>query len=189
MAGWRLLRAFVALELPGPAIDSLVLFQGELSSTGADLKLVERENLHFTVKFLGEITESQVADCKARLGSLSLQGAQVEVRGVGAFPTSNKPRVVWAGVLQEHEALVAPIAETVIASLEGIGERDERPFRAHVTLARVRSARDLRRLGDFLRENSDRSFGTVRLRELKLKSSQLTPRGPIYTDLGAYPLS
>ncbi len=183
------MRAFTALEVSGPVLDSLVSFQGEIRGTNADVKLVERENLHFTVKFLGEITDAQAAEARQRLGSLSLRGAEVEVRGAGAFPSPSRPRVVWAGVAREHESVVAPIAEAVIASLEGVGERDDRPVRAHITLGRVRSGRNARELSELLRKNSDRLFGVVRLSALKLKSSVLTPGGPIYRDLEEYRLA
>jgi RNA 2',3'-cyclic 3'-phosphodiesterase len=182
------MRAFVALDVPGPTVDSMVSFQGELSATGADLKLVERENLHLNVKFLGEINEAQAADVRSILGSLGLRGAEVEVKGAGAFPSTSRPRVVWAGLAKEHEPLVTPIAQKVIEALVGIGERDDRAFRPHITLARVRSGRNLRELEDLLRGNSERSFGAVRLSELKFKSSVLSPGGPVYKDLGVYPL-
>src|SRR5712692_1367914 len=182
------LRAFVALEISNPALDSLVGFEEELRATGADIKLVERQNLHFTVKFLSEISESQAVEVGSRLGNLRLKGVEVEVRGAGAFPNPSRARVVWAGVSRDHEALVAPVAQQVIDSLEGLGERDERPFRTHVTLGRVRSVRNFRQLEQFLRDNSDRPFGVVRLSHLKLKASVLSPGGPIYSDLGDYPL-
>ena len=182
------MRAFVALEVPATTIDSLVDFQKELSSSGADLKLVERENLHFTMKFLGEISETQAAEADSRLRSLSLKSARVEVRGVGAFPSASRPRVVWAGVTKEHERLIIPTAKAVLDSLADIGERDERPFQLHLTLARVRSDRNVRELQDFLRRNADRSFGVADITSLRLKSSQLTPQGPVYRDVGAYQL-
>ncbi len=182
------MRAFTALEVSGGVLDSLVSFQQEISATGADIRLVERENLHFTVKFLGEISEAQAADARSRLEKLTLRGAEVEVKGAGAFPSSARPRVVWAGVAREHEAVVSPIAQAVIASLEGIGEKDDRPFRAHITLGRVRTGRNSSELSDLLRESADREFGLVRLSELKLKSSVLTPSGPVYKDLGRYTL-
>ncbi len=169
-------------------LDSLVAFQGEVKATGADVKLVERENLHFTVKFLGDVTDVQAADVMSRLQCLRLKGADVDVEGAGAFPSPTRPRVVWAGVAPEHEALVSPIAKAVISSLEGIGDRDDRPFRAHITLGRVRSGRNSGELARLLLKNHERSFGPVRLSELKLKSSVLTPSGPIYRDLGVYPL-
>ena len=182
------MRAFVALEVSGQVLDALVGFQGALASTGADIKLVERENFHLNLKFLGEISEKQGTEVKERLKALSVPGAVVDLNGAGAFPSSSKPRVVWAGVSQKHEALVVPIAQEVIRLLEGIGEQDDRPYRPHITLARVRSTQNLRALGNLLRENSDRGFGQVSLSEVKLKSSQLTPAGPVYKDMGVYPL-
>jgi 2'-5' RNA ligase len=182
------LRAFVALEISESVVDSLVDFQRELEGVGADVKLVERGNLHLNLKFLGEISEAQVAEAKSRLGGLSLKGAQVEIRGAGAFPSPNRPRVVWAGVASGHEGLVTPIAQSVIEALHGIGERDDRPFRAHITLGRIRSPRNLRALTELLHDNSERPFGITTLSEVKLKSSILTPSGPIYEDIGVYRL-
>jgi len=184
-----LVRAFVALEIPGEVVDALVHTQRELEATGADIKLVERENLHLNLKFLGEISDAEASEAKSRLSRLSLKGAEVTVRGVGAFPTPARPRVVWAGIASEDESLVTPIAEGVINALQGIGEKDDRPFRPHITLARVRSGRSITNLAEAMRHSAGTEFGTVRLREIKLKSSSLTPNGPIYRDEGVYLLS
>jgi 2'-5' RNA ligase len=184
------MRAFVALEISDrKALDSLVAFQRELSATGTDLKTVERENLHFTVKFLGEITKGQAREVDERLKRLHPGRADVELRGVGAFPNVSRPNVIWAGVHQAYEEQVRTIAQGAIDALEGIGESDRRPFTAHVTLGRVRSQRGIGELASVLRSNSDRSFGEIRLVELKLKSSVLGARGPTYADVGRYPLA
>jgi 2'-5' RNA ligase len=184
-----MMRVFVALEISDPGVlDSIVAFQKELSATGADIKAVERENLHFTVKFLGEISPSQAREADERLKKLILGRAEVEVRGVGAFPSIGRPNVVWAGVPAQQEERVKVIAQSAITSREGIGENDERPFTPHATLARVRSRSGSDELEPILRSNHDRPFGSIRLAELKLKSSVLGPRGPTYTDIGVYPL-
>ncbi len=182
------LRAFVAMELPPLVLDSLSSFLGQVSSVGADLKVVERENLHFTVKFLGEITDAEAREADSRLRRLRLPAIRVEVKGVGAFPELSRPRVVWAGAARGREGLVAA-AQAIVDSLAGIGERDERPFQPHVTVARVRSAANIRGLQELVRDNSDRVFGEAGINEFKLKSSRLTPSGPIYSDAGAYPLT
>lgn len=183
------MRAFVALEISEPEVlDALVVFQQELSWTGTDLKLVERENLHFTVKFLGEISESQAKDADARLRGLRLSSAQVDVRGVGAFPSIGRPNVVWVGVPESQEGQVVQIAQSAIGALEGIGKTDRRPFRAHATLARIRSRRESKELTSLLNASSDRAFGSITLRQLKLKSSVLSSSGPAYSDVGVYKL-
>lgn len=182
------MRAFVAIDVPSRVLDALVEFQEELSATGGDFKLVERENLHFTVKFLGEIGEAQVPEVLSRLGELKLPKGVVDVRGAGAFPNPRSPRVIWAGVAPESEEVIGPIAREVIGTLEGIGERDDRPFQAHITLGRVRTPRNSREIGEFIEKHSGRSFGAAELSELKLKSSRLTPSGPVYNDVGVFRL-
>jgi 2'-5' RNA ligase len=184
------LRAFVALEISDDKVlDSIVSFQRELAATGADLKLVDRQNLHFTLKFLGEIPESMIEEADRRLKGLRLGGSTVSVTGVGAFPSVSRPNVVWVGMPRDDAAKARPIAEAVIGALEGIGERDRRPFEVHLTLARVRSGRNREELTALIEASSERPFGVLRLTTIALKSSQLTPSGPVYSDLGVYNLS
>ncbi len=183
------MRAFVALEISDDGVlDSLLSFQRELGSAGANLKPVERQNLHFTLKFLGDIPDSQAQEADSRLKGLSLKGGTVTVAGVGAFPTARQPNVIWAGVSREDEAKVLSVAGPVVKALEGIGESDTRPFQAHVTIARVRPGGNRGGLGGLIAENAERTFGTYKLTTFRLKSSTLTPRGPIYADVGVYSL-
>lgn len=184
------MRAFVALEIPDSGVlDAVAAFQKEIMATGADLRLVERENLHFTVKFLGEIRENEAREADTLLKGLNLKAAEVEVKGTGAFPSLGRPSVLWVSLDEEGQEKVAEIALPAIRALENIGEKDSRPFRAHLTIARVRSDRNVRELAALVAANASRPFGRGRLRSLKLKSSVLTPRGPVYTDLGRYPLT
>ncbi len=169
-------------------VQNLVNAQEELRETQADLAIVERQNLHFTVKFLGEIPDSQVSEIDGRLKTLSLRSADVNVRGIGAFPDPRRPRVLWAGVPEDQHGLIVPLAKAVIRALEGIGEREDRAYHPHITLARVRSGYNREILTSFLRESASREFGTTHLGMLKLKSSTLTPAGPVYKDIGEYRL-
>ncbi len=183
------MRAFLALEVPEESvIRNLVKAQEELRETRADLAIVESQNLHFTVKFLGEIPESRLPEIDARLSKLALRSARVSIRGVGAFPDPRRPRVIWAGIPPEQFGSVTPLAEAVIDSLKGIGEEDDRDYHPHITLARVRSSSSREALASFLDTNAMREFGTTHLGSLKLKSSTLTPRGPIYNDVREYRL-
>jgi RNA 2',3'-cyclic 3'-phosphodiesterase len=184
------LRCFVSLEISDEKIlDSLVSFQRELVGTGADLKLVERENIHFTLKFLGEISEGMKDDAHERLLKLRIPSVTVSVQGIGAFPNVFRPNIVWVGVSPADSSKVVSIAKEVIDSLSGIGESDERGFQPHTTLARVKSGRNRESLSSLLKSSSARQFGPIQLMSVRLKSSQLTPNGPIYRDLGVYALN
>ncbi len=183
------MRAFVALEIPDARVlDEIVSFQRELASCGADLKLVERDNLHFTVKFLGEISQSQVREADAALGSLRAPAADVELKGAGAFPNTGRPNVVWLGVDDQGEENMKRIAIPAIDVLKNIGEVERRPFQAHLTLARVKDPRNAGGLASLINSTSQKSFGRTRLTSLKLKSSVLAPTGPVYADIGVYSL-
>ena len=182
------MRAFLAFEVSAEVRENLAKVEEELKQTRADIKLVEKENLHFTVKFLGEIPETMVEEVDRRLGKLTLQRMEVDVRGLGAFPDLRRPRVVWAGVSPHDLASISGNGQQVIDALEGVGESDDRGFNPHITVARVRSPRNVEALTSLIRECSAKEFGRSTISALKLKSSSLTPNGPTYRDVREYAL-
>ena len=182
------MRAFLAFEASPAVIQNLLFVEEELRNTQADVKLVDKDNLHFTVKFLGEIPESLIAEIDKRVGALVMPKMDVSVRGLGAFPDARHPRIVWAGVSSEGAPVVSKVAQQVIDALKGIGEEEERRYHPHITVARVRSPRNQEALAKVLRDRSDTDFGRTAITALKLKSSTLTPNGPIYRDVREYAL-
>jgi len=182
------LRAFLAFEVSDEVKGNLTKVEEEVRETRADVKVVEKENLHFTIKFLGEIPESAVSEIDRRVRAVPLHRMEVSVRGLGAFPDSRRPRVVWAGVARGDLPGFAEAGRRVIEATEGVGESDERDYHPHITLARVRSPRNQEALTALIRECSGREFGRTPITSLKLKSSTLTPRGPTYRDVSVYEL-
>ena len=173
-------RAFIAVDVEEPSVlDRICEFQALLAGTRASLKLVEKENIHITLWFLGDITPrtaERVGDC---LRKLEAEPFTIELTGVGAFPSPGRPRVIWIGVGRGSEELKA-IYEQLKECLRKLGFRPEpRGFTPHVTVARVKL-----RTPELVRavmENSTLSFGSFRAEEVRLKKSVLTPRGPIYS--------
>jgi 2'-5' RNA ligase len=168
--------------------EKLIGAEEELRKTGADVKLVEVDNLHFTVKFLGDMPDSELDEVDKRVRPLALPRMEVDVRGLGAFPDDRAPRVIWAGVGYEDLDMVSKSAQTVIDALRGLGENDERAYHPHITLARVRSPTNLEALQALLGAYASKDFGRTPIMMLKLKSSTLTPRGPAYRDIKEYAL-
>jgi RNA 2',3'-cyclic 3'-phosphodiesterase len=183
------MRAFLAFEVADEVTERLLATEEELKKTGVDLSPVGRENIHFTVKFLGDIPDSATEEIDQRIKRLKLRAIELDVRGVGAFPNPGRPRVVWAGVADEDEAEIRGLSESVIGALEGIGKSEDHEFHAHITLARVRSPHNGQVLASFIQMNRALDFGRTRIDSLKLKSSALTPRGPIYSDVREYAFS
>lgn len=169
--------------------ENLMKVEDELMRTRADIKLVEKENLHFTVKFLGEISDVTVDEVDRKVSALTLRAMRVNVRGIGAFPDPRRPRVIWAGVATPDLGIVSSTGQQVIDALEGIGESDDRGYHPHITVGRVRSTRNNEAISAVLRENASKEFGRTEITALKLKSSDLTPRGPVYRDLKEYALA
>lgn len=172
-----------------PAEPRLVTLLDELGQLRADLKPVEPENLHFTLSFLGEIAESARPDIDDALQDATRGAAPfaLGLQGVGAFPSARRPRVVWAGVADPRP--VSELAVRVRAALAARGlPQDEKGFRAHLTLARVRSERGADEVAAFVRRHGQDALPDVAVREVILYRSAPGPRGPTYTALARAPL-
>lgn len=154
-----------------------------LANTGADLKLVKPQNIHLTVRFLGNISPPMVDAIYEEMKQVSFTPFEIELRGLGAFPRLSRPRVVWAGIRKGADQLVK-IFEQLEPRLRGLGFKpDTKGFSPHLTIARVRTGRNKVQLAKLVRGLEDYEFGAVKAECLRLKKSVLTPQGPIYTTL------
>ncbi|UCH57222.1 MAG: RNA 2',3'-cyclic phosphodiesterase, partial [Candidatus Bathyarchaeota archaeon] len=136
-------RCFVSVDVEDPGIlDAIELVQGSLKATGADLKAVEKENIHLTLKFLGDVDEGTLEEMKGIISGIIFDPFWMELRGVGTFPNLRRPMVVWVGLTQGVEEL-RQIFERLEAGLTGLGFKPEkRRFSPQLTIARVRSGRN-----------------------------------------------
>jgi 2'-5' RNA ligase len=179
-------RAFVAVEVQCGAELRSALEQ--LKGYGRSLKPVHPDNVHVTLKFLGEVEESTVPGLE-KVMRAAVQGIppfQVRLVGTGAFPNARSPRVVWVGM--DGAEAMGRMAYILDNGCEQLGFRKEkRGFSPHLTLARVREGVDVD-LSEFLRDTQGKRFGPFEVAGIKLKKSVLTPSGPIYSDVLAVPL-
>jgi 2'-5' RNA ligase len=177
-------RCFVAVDLEDEGIiERIRSLQEALARTGNPMKLVEPENLHFTLKFLDEVPLARIESVKKALSTISFKPFDVEVRGVGYFPGGGRINVVWVGVGRGCDELKS-LYEDVEARLSSLGfARDPRGFTAHLTVSRVKSVHDRARLLKLIEDWRDYRFGEYLVDKVKLKRSILTSRGPIYSDL------
>ncbi len=183
------LRTFVAVDIEDEIVRSRIVdIQSEISSSSAKIKLVEPENLHITLKFLGEVDEARIPVIvnsleEALKGS---KGFKIRLERVGAFPRVSRPNVIWVGVSDGREPLIK-LANLVEDALKRIGfPKEKRPFEPHLTIARVKyRSSDLPSL---IMKVEETIVGEVEVREVRLKKSTLTPKGPIYETLHTFPL-
>jgi len=178
------IRSFIAFDINSPTV--LKRFndiQETLLKTSADLKLVQPQNIHITVRFLGDIKPAMVDSIHEALKKVSFSAFDCEIRGLGVFPDLRFPRVVWAGMRKGADD-VKNVFDQLEPSLQQLGFRpDPKGFSPHLTLARVRTGRNKAELTSRIQELADQDFGIVRADCLRLKKSVLTPKGPIYSTL------
>jgi len=181
-----MLRLFIALPLTHTVEQKLKQISSELRKYGGKVKWVDPKNIHVTLRFLGDTDEELVENIRGELDRIASRYDIIEtaIDRLGGFPNLTKPRVIWAGLSgeQEIEALTKLSSEVEI-SVRGIGfEPDNKRFRPHLTLSRVKA---LIGAGSLLAHLKDYQFEPVPLRldRLVLFKSTLTPQGPIYERL------
>ena len=178
------MRLFAGLALPDEVKDDLARAARALEPSIPSARWVPRENYHATVSFLGGVEDERVAEVTEALRAAAATVARGEARvdGLGAFPSSRRARVVWAG-LADPDAVIAQVAEAVLAALEGIGfPREQRAFHGHVTIARLKVPVSVSL--DLARGPA----GRVPVAALTLFRSHLGRPAPRYEELAAFPL-
>jgi len=163
--------------------------QRGLEATRAQLKLVDPEILHLTLRFLGEIPQPTVEEVKNAMDAVHFPSFDVEFSGLGAFPSLKRINVVWVGIKQGQEQL-SEIFRQLEPKLRQIGlPPDNKGFSPHLTIARTRSGLSREALAGYVSSMADQDFGKIPIRAVRLKKSTLTPKGPIYTTIHEVPSS
>jgi 2'-5' RNA ligase len=190
-----LLRAFIAIELPKHLQDAVEKQTSRLRQTlGNDIvRWVPTRNMHLTLKFLGDIATSHVDFLKQLLAREADSHPQfdMQISGLGSYPTSRRPRVLWAGL--HTPADLISLQKSIEAGTTRLGyEQDEHAFSPHLTLGRVRqttSPTDMQKIRTALDTIQLGNIGTARVDSIHLFKSDRLPSGSIYTKLFSAPLS
>jgi RNA 2',3'-cyclic 3'-phosphodiesterase len=187
-------RLFVALEIPAAVRENLATLIKQLGalekqSSGKRARWVRPENLHVTLKFLGEVAADKLGSIVSELSLVrSERPAELRFRGLGFFPNEKKARVFWAGI--DASPNLAAIAKDIELQLEPLGfPREKRAFTPHLTLARFEPPGISEGLHAAVRENAARDFGELRTGEFDLIESKLKPSGAEYTTLQTFPFA
>ena len=173
------MRTFVAVQISNETVlDSIAKLQSELK---IDAKPVSKENMHFTLFFLGEISDDVAQKVMESLNSVSFAPIDVKLIEVGAFPNAIFPRVVWLGVDKNAAKSLIDLATQVEEKLRLLGFKSDKPFKPHLTIFRIKNK--VIDISQELNRFKSVEIGHETVSELKFKKSILTPTGPIYSDL------
>ena len=179
------MRAFISIELPDPLKKSITQFIKELQKLDfVDAKFAQPEQMHLTLKFLGEVPENKLAAIKAVLKTIAEQtkslGAQL--KGFGHF----NYRVLWIGG-NNGQKEISELAGSIDKELAKLGfAREPREYAVHLTVARVRYWKNKEKFKEVLEKYSTEDFGKFAVKEIKLMNSTLTTAGPIYEVLETF---
>lgn len=176
-----MVRAFLSINITNQDLLSrLQHVQGLLDRDAAKLKLVEKDNIHFTLRFFGDVSYSQLDKIETCFNAVRFDEFSIDIRGVGAFPTKRRPRVIWVGV-KRNENLMIELKSQFDRLLKSIGyQTEKKDFTPHATIARVRRVLDGNKLSMNLDSLSETDIGMMSVEEFTLMKSTLTPSGPIY---------
>lgn len=176
------MRVFIAVDISSNALAKL---QKEiLSTTGWNpehVKPVEPHNFHFTLIFLGEISDHDVDRIKEMLAGFSFEPFTITYREIGAFPKPAHARVVWVGVDSEGAQKLTGLANDVVAKMSELGFKADKPFSAHMTL--LRSKGRPVSASYISSKYQGQTFGSDWIDKVHLKKSELTPSGPKYSNV------
>lgn len=176
-------RAFIAIRLNENLHKELESLQAKLKAADADVKWVKPENIHLTLKFLGNITDEQIEKVKNTVKKIAsdFKTYQIHLAEIGAFPKISYPRVIWAG-MDEGADKTGNIYQSIEEELSKKRfEKEKRPFSPHLTLGRVRSAKNRQRLIKTIeKEKNFSSSSKLLVEDIVLFKSTLTPKGSIY---------
>ena len=181
------IRSFIAFDIANDTVLSKISStQTLLRELNLDLKIVDPKNIHVTIRFLGSINPTMVEKVYEIIKSIKFESFPIQLCGLGVFPSLNYPRVVWIGITQGAEQIKS-IFSQLEPRIQALGfPKDPYGFSPHLTIARVKTGKNKLRLTEFVSKKVDFDVGTINADCLRLKRSQLSPRGPTYSTLKEY---
>ncbi len=167
-------RLFVAVPVADKVKEKINQLLQELAHSGADLKLVAAENLHFTLKFLGDVEENKIPEIIEKLSLIKHKPFSISLHGVGVFPSLERINTVWVTAKSLELVLLTKRANQLLDYIR----REEREEVPHLTVARVKSGRNKERLKEIVEKNKLTAFGEMLVDKIVLFESELRKEGP-----------
>ena len=185
------IRAFLAIEPPESILQSVIRLQEKLKmEISGRVSWTRPQGQHLTLKFFGDISTEDVNHIRTAVQNRVAPGwsLNLSIEKTGVFPDTRKPRVLWCGVTSDVEKL-STLQKQLDSDFAEIGfPREDRPFRAHLTLARIKDPRSVSGISEALTKHNAFIAGEFTCKELVLFQSRLTTQGAVYTKLAVFPM-
>ena len=168
-------RTFICVDFPDPVIEEVARVQEVLGKWKFIGKMTELDNLHLTLKFLGEIDSEKLEKVRERLGKINFLNMNLRLGDVGLFNYMSNPRIVWIKIEGRG---IFELQKKIDEALEGLFKKEER-FMSHVTVARVKYVKDKKGFSDYVKRIKLKDVG-FEIGKFKLNESELNKIGPFY---------
>ncbi len=184
------MRLFLAIPIDKQILDALAGVVEKLRGSRGPVRWVRPEGMHLTLKFLGDTEPDRIEPLVQAItsGTRDIMPFPITVTGAGAYPNLRRPRVLWAGVV-ENSGTLKRLARNIEEEAEKLGwERESRTFSPHITIGRVKGNMNIARLTAAMKEIKDDHWGDQEVGELVLYSSELKPGGAVYERIHVFHL-
>jgi len=175
-------RAFIAIDVEQSSqITDIV---NDLNNSGANIKLVKPENMHITIKFLGDTDEKFVGRIREIMEKSveNIESFEIKLKSIGVFPNQDYIKIIWIGI-EQYEKIVE-IAKKINKGLSKIGfKKEKREFSPHLTIGRVKNSKNKDKILHIINRYENTEFNTYKIKSIKLIKSELRSKGPIYTTI------
>lgn len=184
------IRTFIAINTTKEIKEKLTNIQSQLKKANADVKWVNSEGMHITLKFLGNVIIGQLESIyqMVREATSDIKQFPLSLSSLGTFPNLSNPKVIWVGIDRGKEECIE-LAKQIDNNLLRLGfPVEQKDFVPHLTLGRVKSPRGKNELAELITSLKTQSIGEMHISKIEVMGSQLTPKGAIYTTLQELPL-
>ena len=182
------IRSFLAIELDEDLVPKILDVQKEFKKTDANIKYVNSRNMHFTLKFFGNIDLDMAEDIGSAVEKVikNYSSFDLNIRNCGCFPNKKVIKVLWLGL--EEGSPIINLQKDLDKEFEKLGFKKERNFISHLTIGRVKSPKNKKEIRETIDKLENIEIGQMKVSKISLKKSTLTPQGPIYEDIKVFEL-
>ena len=181
-------RSFLAIELAEDLVPKILDVQKEFKKTNANVKYVPSENMHFTLKFFGNVDLDMIEDITNAIRKVIVNYTSFElnIKDCGCFPNKKVIKVLWLGL--EEGSPIKELQKDLDKEFKKLGFKKERNFISHLTIGRVKSPKNKQEIRKTIEKLENIEIGQMTVSKICLKKSTLTPQGPIYEDIKVFEL-
>ena len=185
----KTIRSFLAIELDEELVPKILDVQKEFKKTNANIKYVPSQNMHFTLKFFGNIDLDMVDDISSAVEKVikNYSSFDLNIKNCGCFPNKKVIKVLWLGL--EEGSPIKDLQKDLDKEFRKLGFKKEKNFISHLTIGRVKSPKNKKEVREAIEKLENIEIGQMSVSKICLKKSTLTPQGPIYEDIKVFELN